>query len=94
MMTIGWVRMMSITASPPKLPEMVGANDRVFVTTPHIVYTRLELNDIVDMRLILNRPVHTATNATQRDILSLELPLANCSNATIMRSGSKRPSGR
>ena len=49
-----------------KLPEMVGANDRVFVTTPHVIHTRLELNDIVNMRLIFNRPVHSATDATQR----------------------------
>ena len=32
-----------------KLPEMVGADDCVVVTTPNFVYTRLELNDIVDM---------------------------------------------
>ncbi len=49
-----------------KLPEMVCANDHVFVTIPDIIHTRLELNDIVDMRLIFNRPVHTTTNATQR----------------------------
>ena len=49
-----------------KLPEMVGANDRVFVTTPHIIHPRFELNDIVDVRLIFHRPVHTTTNAAQR----------------------------
>ncbi len=49
-----------------KLPEMVGANDRVFVTPPNLVHPRLELDDIIDMRLISNRPVHTTTNATQR----------------------------
>jgi hypothetical protein len=49
-----------------KLTEMVGTNDGVFVATPNIVYARLELDDVVDMRSILNRPVHTTTNATQR----------------------------
>ena len=34
--------------------------------SPHVVYTRLELNDIVDVRPILDGPVHTTTNATQR----------------------------
>jgi len=49
-----------------KLPQMISANDRVFVTTPYLIHARLELNDIVDMRLIFHRPVHTTTNATQR----------------------------
>ena len=47
-----------------KLPEMVGANDCVVVMTPHLVYTRFKLNDIVDTRAILDGPVHTTTNAT------------------------------
>ncbi len=49
-----------------ELPEMIGANDRVFVTAPDIVHARFEFNDVVDMRLICNRPVHSTTNATQR----------------------------
>jgi hypothetical protein len=49
-----------------KLLEMIGANDHVLVTKPNIIYARLELNDIVNMRLIFNRPVHATTNATQR----------------------------
>ena len=49
-----------------KTTEMVSTDDRVVVTKPHVVYTRLELNDIIDMRPIFHRPVHTATNAAQR----------------------------
>src|ERR1700733_9049755 len=48
-----------------KLPQVVSADDRVVVTAPHVVYTRLELYHVVDMRSIFNRPVHTTTNATQ-----------------------------
>src|ERR1700683_2281492 len=49
-----------------KLPQMVSADDRVVVATPQVVYTRLELNHVVDVRSIFNRPVHTTANATQR----------------------------
>src|ERR1700679_4192236 len=45
---------------------MVSADDRVVVAAPHVVYTRLELNHVVDVRSIFNRPVHTTTNAAQR----------------------------
>jgi hypothetical protein len=33
----------------PKFSERVGADDCVLVAAPHVVDTRLELNDIVDM---------------------------------------------
>ncbi|MGA9883003.1 MAG: hypothetical protein WBQ34_04695 [Candidatus Acidiferrales bacterium] len=49
-----------------KLPKVVGANHGVFVTIPHFIHTRLELDDVVDMRLISNRPVHATTDAAQR----------------------------
>jgi hypothetical protein len=49
-----------------ELSKMVGANNRVFVTTPHIIHSRLELNEICEMGLIFARPVHTTTNSTQR----------------------------
>jgi hypothetical protein len=49
-----------------KLPEMVRANNRIFVTAPQIIHTRLELNDILNMRLISGRPIHATTDATQR----------------------------
>src|SRR5580698_2845040 len=45
---------------------MVSTYDRVVVSKPHVVHTRLELNHVIDMRSIFNRPVHTATNAAQR----------------------------
>src|SRR5271170_8188891 len=50
----------------PKLTEVVSADDRVVVSKPYVVYTRLELNHVIDMRSILNRPVHATTNAAQR----------------------------
>jgi hypothetical protein len=50
----------------PKATEMVSTDDRVVVTKPHVVYTRLELNHVIDMRPIFNRPVHATTNAAQR----------------------------
>ena len=65
-MTIGCVRMMSITASPPNFPQMVSANHSVVVAAPHIVYARLELDHVVHIRSIFNGPVHSATNTTQR----------------------------
>src|SRR5580704_17138536 len=49
-----------------KTTEMVSTDDRVVVPKPHVVYTRLELNHVIDMRSIFNRPVHAATNAAQR----------------------------
>jgi hypothetical protein len=49
-----------------KFPQLVGADDRVVVAEPYVVDTRLELNYVIDMRPIFNRPVHTATNAAQR----------------------------
>src|SRR5262249_39927800 len=49
-----------------KLAKMISADDCVVVTEPHFVYTRLELNHVVDMRLILRGPIHAATNSTQR----------------------------
>jgi len=50
----------------PKTTEMVSADDRVVVPKPYVVYTRLELNHVIDMRPISNRPVHATTNAAQR----------------------------
>src|SRR5271168_355999 len=51
---------------PPKTTEMVSADDRVVVAKPYVVDTRLELNHVIDMRSIFNRPVHATTNAAQR----------------------------
>lgn len=50
----------------PKLAEMVGADDCIVVAAPYLVYARLKLDDIVDMRSIFDGPVHTTTNATER----------------------------
>jgi hypothetical protein len=49
-----------------KTTEMVSTDDRVVVPKPYVVYTRLELDHVIDMRSIFNCPVHTATNAAQR----------------------------
>ena len=65
MMTIGWRPHDVNHRVTPKIPEMVSTDDRVVVTKPHVVYTRLELNHVIDMRSNFNRPVHTTTNATQ-----------------------------
>jgi len=51
----------------PKFAELVGTDDCIVVAAPDVVYPRLELNDIVDTRPILDRPVHTTTNATERE---------------------------
>ena len=49
-----------------KFPKMVGADDRIVVATPHIIDTQFEINELVDIRTILDRPVHAAANATER----------------------------
>lgn len=49
-----------------KLREMISANDHVFVPAPHIIHACLELNYVINVRLILDCPVHATTNATQR----------------------------
>src|SRR5579883_2749531 len=49
-----------------KLPQMISANYSVVVATPHIVYTRLELDHVVQIRSLFNDPVHPATNTTRR----------------------------
>ena len=49
-----------------KTTEMISTDDRVVVPEPHIVDTRLELDHVIDMRSIFNRPIHTAANAAQR----------------------------
>ena len=51
---------------PAKTTEMVSTDHRVVVTKPHVDYTRLELNYVIDMRPIFDRPVHATTNAAQR----------------------------
>ena len=51
----------------PEAPEMISTDDCVVVPKPDIVHSRLEFDHVIDMRPILNRPVHTATNATQRE---------------------------
>ena len=48
-----------------KFSEMVGADDRIVVTTPHIIDARLELNEIVNVGSIFNCPVHPAANAAE-----------------------------
>ena len=66
MITIGWVRMMSITVSPLNFLRSVHAYDRIVVTIPHIVHPRFKLNQAVDVRLTVGCPVHLADDAAQR----------------------------
>jgi hypothetical protein len=49
-----------------ELPQVISADDSVVVAKPYVVDTRLKLDHVVDMRSILNRPVHTATNTAPR----------------------------
>lgn len=49
----------------PELAQMVSADNRVFMAMPHIVYAGFKLNDIVDVRSILNCPIHTTANAAE-----------------------------
>ena len=51
-----------------KFGEVVRADDHVVVATPHIIHTRFKLNELVYARSIFNRPVHTAANATEREV--------------------------
>src|ERR1700683_2221178 len=48
-----------------KFSELVGADHRVVVTTPHIIHARFEFNEIVNVGSIFNCPVHPAANATE-----------------------------
>jgi len=45
--------------------QAVGADDRIIVTTPHIIDPGFKLNQIVYVRLTVMYPVHAADNATQ-----------------------------
>src|ERR1700730_1940970 len=49
-----------------KFRKIVHADDSIVVATPHIIHTRFELNEIVDVRSTFSRPVHVADNATER----------------------------
>src|SRR6476620_11774491 len=43
--------------------KVVGAYDRIIVTTPHIIDPGFKLNQSVDVRLTVMYPVHAADNA-------------------------------
>ncbi len=42
-----------------KLRKVVGTDDRILVTRPHVIHSRLELDEIVNVRSI-RRPIHLA----------------------------------
>jgi hypothetical protein len=50
----------------PKTAKMISADDGVVVAQPNVVNTRLELNHVINMRSIFNRPIHATTNTAQR----------------------------
>jgi hypothetical protein len=52
---------------PAEFRKIVSADDRVVVVAPHMIYTRLELNQIVDVRSAFCRPFHMADNAAERE---------------------------
>jgi 6-phosphogluconate dehydrogenase (decarboxylating) len=80
MMIIGCVRMMSTT-----FREIVHADNRIVVPTPHIVYTGFKFYEIGDVRLIVSGPVHLTDDATSGNP-PFALPLASCSNNCSIRS--------
>ena len=68
-----------------KFRQMVGADDRIVVAAPHLIHPRFELDEIVNVR-----SSSAAQSMWQTMRLSgnpaLALPLANCSNASSIRS--------
>ena len=62
-----WMRAHDVDYSvPAKLPEMVSANHGVFMVFPHVIYSRFELNEIVDVGMPFRRPVHSTNDAAKR----------------------------
>jgi hypothetical protein len=49
-----------------KFREMVCADDRIVMATPHVINSRFEFDELVDVGWIFNRPVHAADNAAER----------------------------
>ena len=50
---------------PAKFSKMVGADDRVVVKLPYMIYPGFEFNQIVRVRLPFSRPVHSANDSAQ-----------------------------
>ena len=50
-----------------KFRQIVHADDRIVVTAPDIVHARFERDKIVDVQLIVRRPVHATDDATERE---------------------------
>src|ERR1700722_20784705 len=48
-----------------KFGEIVYADDRVVVATPHIVHARFKLNQVVDERSAFSRPIHLTDDAAE-----------------------------
>ena len=66
MMTIGWGLHDINHGVSSEFREMVRADHRVVVAAPHMIHTRFVLNEIIDVRSALSRPVHSADNAAER----------------------------
>src|ERR1700691_525982 len=49
-----------------ELRKMIGADDRVIMLLPHMIHARFELDEVVDVRSIFDRPVHPAADSTER----------------------------
>jgi len=47
--------------------QIVSADHSVLVAKPHIIHARFKLNEIVDVRSCIYRPVHVADNAIPRE---------------------------
>src|ERR1700683_868793 len=50
-----------------KFAELVGADHRVVVMSPHIIHPGFEFNEIVNVGSIFNCPIHPTANAAQRE---------------------------
>jgi hypothetical protein len=52
-----------------ELPEVIGTDHRIIVTTPDIVDASLKFDDVVHECSLLGGPIHTAHYATAREHL-------------------------
>jgi len=51
---------------PSHFREIVGADHGIVVAAPYIIYTRFELNQVVQVRRAISGPLHVANDAAER----------------------------
>jgi len=69
MMTMGWVRMMSVTTLAPNLARSYSHMTGVRVARQDVVQARLVLDQVVHPRPVLERPLHVRDQACEREAL-------------------------